>query len=180
MQTGEKLIYSALQIKEQVSRLGFEINLWAKEAEAKTGSPVLAVCVLSGGIFFYTDLLKALDVSVEMAFCFARTYEVGNKKLGGGKAEISVDGINSKGRAVLIIDDICDTGSTLENLLEIFRKQGAVDIRSVVLVHRERLDDSQLKPSWSGFLYKGSEWFFGYGFDDRNGQRRNLPCVYTT
>lgn len=86
------------------------------------------------------------------------------------------DGLAVKGRVVLVVDDVCDSGRTLEALERDLMERGAREVRTVVLIRR-LLDRPSFVPCWIGFEYKGPEWFVGYGMDD--GQRwRNLPAVH--
>jgi hypoxanthine phosphoribosyltransferase len=90
--------------------------------------------------------------------------------------KIHSEGLAVKGRVVLVVDDLCDTGRTLEALEKELLERGAREVRSVVLIRR-LLNKPTFVPCWVGFEYSGLEWFVGYGMDD--GERwRNLPGVY--
>jgi hypoxanthine phosphoribosyltransferase len=82
-----------------------------------------------------------------------------------------------KGRVVLVIDDICDSGGTLQELERYLIAAGAREVRTVVLIRR-LLDRPTFVPCWVGFEFTGLEWFVGYGMEDGN-RWRNLPAVYT-
>ena len=77
---------------------------------------------------------------------------------------------------VVIVDDICDTGSTLARLVRVLNDLGAREVKTAVLIHRV-MKDPKFTPDWAAFKYEGPEWFVGYGMDDRN-HYRNLQNVY--
>lgn len=133
------------------------------------------LCLARSNIFF-GDLLRAVTVSLEPAFCSASSYSTSTNKQAAKGVQVSVEGIKAEGRAILIVDDICDTGSTLRTLDRVFLELGAAEVASVVMIHRT-VPGSQYQPRWSGFNYRGDEWFVGFGLDDL-GWHRNLPGVY--
>lgn len=169
-----KLIYSQSQIAERVAVLGKEISAWADAIQKQYGEEILAVPVLGGGVFFFADLVRAVDYSLEMAPVKAWAYAANVEQL----SEVKVDmrNVPAKGRSVLLIDDICDSGKTLATLKEIFEGAGAREVKSAALVRRI-LPKPTFKPEWVGFEYTGAEWFVGYGMDDQ-GKWRNLPSVH--
>ncbi len=168
------LTYSADAIQERVQSLSGEVTDWIRRAEAHTGRPVAAVCVLRGAVFFFADLLRACPVSVEPFFCRTRAYSDDSKQL--ERVEADVDGLDVRGRAMLLIDEICDTGATLQKLEEEFLARGAVEIEAVVAVQRV-VEAPKYKPRWAAFVYQGHEWFVGFGMDNDN-RYRNLPGMY--
>lgn len=171
-----RLIYNSTVIAERAEELGRQIEPWVRDSSKRTGAQVLAVCVLRGAVFFFSDLLRQIESSVEPNFCRAWSYSSQTNERNAKGVGVSVEQIAASGRAILIVDDICDTGSTLAKLETVFCELGAAEVRSAVLIHR-KVPGTQYRPSWSGFEYSGDEWFVGYGLDDRN-RYRNLPSVY--
>ena len=171
------LIYSPSDIASGVSRIGGEINSWALSMASATGADIYAVPVLRGGLFFFADLVRELRVSVEVAEVRAWAYlEACNEKQ-REKVEVQMERLELKGRGVLIVDDICDSGRTLATLSRQLISHGAREVRTVVLIRRDINDPGQFQPDWSCFEFAGREWLVGYGMDDR-GAYRNLPAVY--
>ncbi len=169
-------VYPAAAVVAGVQQVASELTPWAEETLETTGHQLLALCVLRGAVFFYSDLLKAIPVSVEAAFCRCRGYEPGEN--GQLAASLRVEGLDADltGRRVLVVDDICDTGRTLAHLSELCRMRGAESVRTAVLIHR-RIPESVFTPDHTAFGYDGREWFTGYGMDDRSW-RTNYPSVY--
>ena len=87
-----------------------------------------------------------------------------------------VEPAEMKGRHVLLIDDICDSGVTLKNLHAYALENGATMVKTAVLIHRNH-EASVYTPDYVGFEYTGSEWFAGYGMEDKN-HNSNFPEVY--
>ncbi len=169
-------VYPPGAVSAGVARVAALIAPWAEESLASGGQQILALCILRGAVFFYSDLLKAIPVSVEAAFCRCRGYEPGvNGQLA---STLRVEGLapDLSGRHVLLVDDICDTGRTLAHLSELCRGRGASSVRTAVLIHRT-IPESQFTPDHAAFRYDGREWFTGYGMDDRSW-RTNYPSVY--
>jgi hypoxanthine phosphoribosyltransferase len=169
-------VYPAPAVLEGVARVAAELTPLARESLETTGKQLLALCVLRGAVFFYSDLLKAIPISVEAAFCRCRGYEPGvNAQLA---ASLRVEGLDAdlSGRSVLLVDDICDTGRTLAHLSELCRMRGAAVVRTAVLIHR-LIPESVFSPDHTAFRYEGREWFTGYGMDD-SSWRTNYPSVY--
>ena len=108
----------------RIREISKEINQWIIEAEERTGLPVLAVCVLRGSVCFYTDLLLNIPSSVEIAFCRAQSYSIANNSQEKG-VKVNISDLQPAGRAVLLIDDICDSGSTLLTLKDMVSDLGA-------------------------------------------------------
>jgi hypoxanthine phosphoribosyltransferase len=169
------IVYSADQIAHAVERLGAEITPWANAANGADGA-VIAIPILRGGIYFFSDLTRKLDAAIELAPIRVRTYVPGAGLQQLQEVEIVLDGLDVEGRTILLVDDICDTGRTLKTLTANLSALGAREIRSVVLLRRE-VQHPVFEPDWTGFRYAGEEFFVGYGLDDNN-RSANLPDIY--
>ncbi len=168
--------YSPKEIASRVAELGEEIGRWCSRVWEESHTDVLVVPVLRGGVFFFADLARQIPDSVEIVPVRTEAYEATVSGVKKEKVTVHSDGLAVKGRVVLIVDDVCDSGRTLEALEKDFLEKGAREVRSVVLIRR-LLDKPTFVPCWVGFEYDGLEWFVGYGMDD--GERwRNLPGVY--
>jgi hypoxanthine phosphoribosyltransferase len=132
--------------------------------------------VLRGGVFFFADLVRALPVSVDVAPIQAQAYEKLQNGVQTPSIRVSYEGLELRGRSVLVVDDICDSGRTLEQLERLLLERGAREVRTAVLVRR-LLATPTFVPCWVGLEYRGDDWLIGYGMDDRE-RWRNLPGVY--
>jgi len=169
------LKYSQVAIEHQVTRIAGEIEQWCREV-SDTGD-VLVIPILRGGVYFFADLTRRIGCSVEMAPGRARAYEEGKNASARSEVYISLDGVSVSGRHVLFVDDICDSGRTLDKLVAYTLAQGAETVRSAVLIRRT-LSTGGFTPDWVGFEFEGSDWFVGYGMDDRS-RYSNLSQIYT-
>jgi len=170
-----KLMYPRDQIARRIDELGAELSIWAREVDEKTGQQLVGICILRGGVFFFSDLLKAIAYTVEPSFCRARSYS-SEENQASGELHITVPPEGIEGRHLLLIDDICDTGRTLEVLSRYCMEHGATEVRSAALIDRQTAE-SVYTPQYVGFHYEGAEWFAGYGMEDKNHQA-NYPDVY--
>jgi hypoxanthine phosphoribosyltransferase len=169
-----RLRFSESEIQHRIGEIAREIDAWFR-TYADGELPVL-LCVLRGGIHFFSDLHRALITSTEPAFCRAHSYDTGSNVQLGDSVRIDLQGFNPKDRSILVVDDICDSGRTLVALTQELKKGGAHEVRSAVLILRE-LDQPIFKPDWIGFATGERSWFAGYGMADREFGA-NLRDVY--
>ena len=167
---------TAEEVGQRVALLGEEVGCWAAQVLASSGRQPLALCLLRGGVFFFSDLLLACPATVEPAFCRCRAYRHNANGVAAAEVEIALDSPPVQGRHVLVVDDICDSGRTLAAVTSLMREQGAAEVVSAVCVHRRRADGHAV-PRWSAFEHDGPEWFAGYGMEDAS-HFMNFPGLY--
>lgn len=171
-----ELIYSEAQIQDCVSRLGADIQTWVKEAETKTKKDVVCIPIMRGGFYFAADLMRRFTSSVELAPITTSSYSSATNNTPHITVQVDTRSLDVNGRAVLLMDDICDSGRTLAVLCEKLQLAGASEVLSAVLIYR-KTSKVMHDPRWKGFTYDGPEWFVGYGMED-SGRWRNLTSVY--
>lgn len=171
-----ELLHGPAEIDQALDRLAAEMDNWAAGAEARTGKMLLALCVLRGGVFFFSELLLRMTRSVEPAFCraFAYTKTANGEPL--DKMFVDWQKLDPVGREVMLVDNICDSGRTLLHVDGWLRMQGVRRVRSVTMVHRVRAD-AVATPEITGFTYPGSEWLVGYGMRDAAAQSMNTRWI---
>ncbi len=169
-----KKIYSKDQIADRAAAIGGEITAWAHSVSEDTGQDVLAIPVLRGGIFFFADIVRDIDASVQVVPVQSWAYD--ENEVIRAEIKISMEGVSAEGRSVLLVDDICDSGKTLRALVDAFERSGAKEVKTAVLIKRD-IEDSVFDPNYVGFHYADDEWFVGYGMDD-NDRWKNLPDIY--
>jgi hypoxanthine phosphoribosyltransferase len=170
------LLYSQEEIAKRVEEIGRDISGWCEGVWQDSHTDVLVLPVLRGGVFFFADIVRQIKTSVEIVPVKAASYEFGKNGVQTESVEIKPSDLAVKGRVVLVVDDVSDSGRTLEAFEETLTNMGAREVRTAVLVRR-LLDKPSFVPCWVGFQYSGPEWFVGYGMDD-NQRWRNLPGVY--
>lgn len=171
-----KLKYSPELIQQNVERVGNEVGHWLSDIEFNLDSQILALPVMRGALFFFADLIRKIPYSVEIAPVRVQAYEGDQNKLKDTPVQIRMEDISVKGRTVLVVDDICDSGKTLSTLVRTLFSMGAEEVKTAVLIKRD-LEGCLYQPDYIGFEYRGDEWMVGYGMDDKY-RWRNLAGIY--
>ncbi|GLR64706.1 hypoxanthine-guanine phosphoribosyltransferase [Marinospirillum insulare] len=160
---------------EQEVAAAFDTMAQAITQRLKDKLPVV-YCVMNGGMFTTSELLKRLDFPLEVDYLHATRYR---RKTEAGDLHWRVEPeVAMKGRSVLVIDDILDEGATLAAILDHCREQGAKEVTCAVLV-----DKKHNRKAVEGFSadFTGLEvedrYLFGCGMDYQ-GYLRNLPAIY--
>ncbi len=163
----EKVILSAENLKLTVERLAQEIK---KDYIDKNP---LIVCVLSGSFVFAADLVRAIDIPLQMAFLSASSY---SGTAASGNVEIKpIKGFHPEGRDIIIVEDILDTGITLKNICEYILNSGANSVEICVLLDKPSRRKIDISAKYTG-LEIPDEFVVGYGLD-YNEKYRNLPFI---
>ncbi|MGX7092068.1 hypoxanthine phosphoribosyltransferase [Hutsoniella sourekii] len=165
----DKVLVSSEDIKAIVERLGQEIT------QDYQGQEVLVVGILRGAAIFLTDLVRALDLYVEMDFMDVSSY--GEAFVSSGEVRILKDLESSvEGRHVLVVEDIIDTGQTLKYLVDLFKYRQAASVKICTLLNKEEHRIvADIVPDYVGVTIP-DEFVVGYGLDYKE-YYRNLPYV---
>lgn len=132
------------------------------------------VCVLKGAFMFLADLVRALDGPVTMDFLAVSSYGSGTSS--SGQVQILKDlGTAIEGRDVVIVEDIVDTGLTLQYLQDILRARSPRHLRTVCLLSKPARRRVDVKVDYVGFTID-NRFVVGYGLDF-NEQYRGLPYI---
>ncbi|WP_294759862.1 hypoxanthine phosphoribosyltransferase [uncultured Lactobacillus sp.] len=138
------------------------------------GKKPLIVGALKGAIFFLTDLVREMDVKAEIDFLDVSSY--GNEMESSGKVKLVSDlATDVKDRDVLIVEDIVDTGLTLDFMKELLKKRGAKSVKCCVLLNKEANRKVNVDIEYYGSKV-GNEFVVGYGLDFMNFYR-NLKYI---
>ncbi|OEH92646.1 hypoxanthine phosphoribosyltransferase [Bacillus solimangrovi] len=164
----QKVLISEEEIQKQVKETAKILSEDYKERFP------LAIGVLKGAMPFMGDLLKRMDIHLEMDFMDVSSY--GNSTVSSGEVKILKDLDTSvEGRDILIIEDIIDSGLTLSYLVELFRYRKANSIKIVTLLDKPSGRKVDIKADYVCFEVP-DEFVVGYGLDYAE-RYRNLPYV---
>lgn len=156
-------------IGKRVLELGQEIS-----KEYRDMNPILMV-VLKGSFMFASDLSRSLSIGHTVEFIRAKSY-CGTESTGQVKVE-GLESVDLKGRHVLIIEDIVDTGLTLKRLYESFEGAGSASVKCCSFLEKETVRRKEGVPDIDYTAFRIADKFVvGYGLD-YNQKYRHLPFV---
>ena len=163
----ERILFTQEQLAERVAELGREIS-----ADYRGKQP-LFVGILRGCVMFYADLLRAVSVDCDMDFMCVSSY-CGTSPTGEVRTVLDLRE-SIKGRHVIIVEDIVDTGLTLDYLMKNLKNRGAASIEICCLLDKPANRKVDMSPKYIGFQIE-NEFVIGYGLD-YNELYRNLPYI---
>lgn len=156
------------QIKKRIRLIGIDINVKYEDK-----NPVF-IGVLNGCFMFMADLMKRVHIPCEMSFVKLASYS-GTEQ--GDIHELIGVGMDLRGRDVVIVEDVVDSGNSLKHTMEALERMGVASIAVCTLL----LKPSCLQYDFDNIMYVGfeidKEFVVGYGLD-YNGQCRNLSDIY--
>jgi hypoxanthine phosphoribosyltransferase len=163
-----KILIEEAELQRRIRELAAELDGIYKD------EPPLMVGVLTGAVTFMTDLMRAMTIPVVIDFMAVSSYGASTKS--SGVVRILKD-LNEdvEGRRVLVVEDIVDSGLTLQYLLDVLRRRNPTDIRVVALLKKDKSDAVDVQVDQVGFQIP-DEFVIGYGLDYA-GKYRNLPYV---
>lgn len=163
----QRIMYSKEQLAKRIAELGREIS-----ADYKGKQP-LFVGILRGCIMFYADLLREVSVDCTMDFMCLSSYS-GTSSTGEVRTMLDLRE-SIKGRHVVIVEDIVDTGLTLDYLMQNLKSRGAASIEICCLLDKPANRKAEVHPKYVGFEIE-NEFVIGYGLD-YDELYRNLPYI---
>lgn len=156
------------EIRQRVNQLGKLISA------DYAGRPLTILGVLTGSIVLLADLIRATTVPLQVALISASSY-------GGTRTTPGTLQINSSlvpdlgGRDVLVLDDIFDTGRTMQGLLGALQEYGPASLKTAVLLWKTERNEVHFEPNYYGFQIP-DKFVVGYGLD-YNEEFRHLPYI---
>ena len=164
-----KVLFSEEQLQTRIKELACEMNKFYN------GEEVIAICVLKGAVMFAVDLVKHLDMPLQLEFIRLSSY--GSSTTTSGKVnavDIQLPDLN--GKNVLIIEDIVDTGLTAKFLIDFMNCNfHAKSIKFCSLLDKKITRKVEVEPDYYGFDVD-DKFVIGYGLD-YNGYFRNLKYI---
>jgi len=164
----QEILYSEEEIQQMVRELGKQISKDYSERN------LLVICVLKGAFIFMADLVKTIDIPLELDFMAVSSYGQSTKSSGVVKIVKDLD-VSVEGRNVLIVEDIIDSGLTLSYLIDVLERRNALSVSVVALCDKPGRRTVDLQPDYKGFTLPDA-FVVGYGLDYAQ-KYRNLPYI---
>ena len=162
-----KTLVTEAQIQESICKLAADIR------EREAGRPLTVIAIMTGAIVFLADLMRKLELPMRVGVVQTSSYRGGTTR---GALTINSDMmLDVKGRDVLLVDDIFDTGHTLKEVISMIDELGPRSVRSAVLLLKKGRQEVEMRPDYVGFEIP-DEFVVGYGLDYRD-MYRNLPFL---
>ena len=156
------------QITSRVTEMGQEIG------RDFAGTQMIALCVLKGGVFFCTDLMRAIDFDVALDFIQVSSY--GNSKETSGVVTILREPqLDMHGKAVLIVEDIIDSGLSMREVFRYIESRGASMVRTATFLDKPAARKVEFRADYVGFSID-PQFVIGYGLDYAE-RYRNIPEI---
>lgn len=164
----DRIVFTEAEIDRRVAEMGREIGEhYPDEAD------LLALGLLKGSFIFVSDLVRQISHPLHVDFLVASSY-VGKEST--GEVEMLYHPRDPiRDRHVVLVEDIVDTGSTLNRTVAALRERGPASLEVCALLHKHLADDLVLEPRWVGFDAP-SEFLVGYGLDHAE-DFRHLPFI---
>lgn len=163
-------LITAEQIERRVGELAGAIN------EVYADKQPVVICVLKGAFMFFSDLLKHVTVRPEIDFVRLASY--GQSDVSSGTVSFSKDvELPLAGKDVLLVEDVVDSGVTMDFLLGQMRARGVNSLRVAALVDKVERREVNVPVDFAGFSIS-SGFIVGYGLDYAE-RYRELPAIYT-
>jgi hypoxanthine phosphoribosyltransferase len=164
-----QVLISEADIAARVEALAAEIS-----ADYDDGDDLVLVGVLKGSFIFLADLSRKLSVPHVVEFIAVSSYGNGSHSSGAVRLVMDVRG-NIEGKQVLIVEDIVDTGHTLNYLIGMMESHGPESVRTCALVRKAERAEVDVDVDYLGFDIP-DKWVVGYGLDYAE-QNRTLPYI---
>lgn len=159
----------ARKIQARVAELAQQINTDLADRE------VVFLCILNGSFVFAADLLRGIDFLCKTSFVKFASYE-GQHSTGKVRELIGLNE-NLKGKTVVVVEDIVDTGNTMADLIVYLKQFEPAEVRIATLMFKPESCYKDLKIDYFGFAIP-NDFIVGYGLD-YDGLGRNLKDIYT-
>ena len=164
------LLISRKTIHEKIKELAGQLSSDYKETE-----PVF-IGILNGAVFFFADIVREVDIPVKIDFIRAVSYGSGMES--NGKVQLTKDvEISVKGKSVILVEDIVDTGLTLSHVVKHLEAKGPESIKICALINKLERRKVAIQVDYFGFQINEG-FIVGYGLD-YDERYRQLPDIYS-
>ena len=164
----KEVLCTEQQLREKIAELGAAIT------KDYAGKDLLMVSILKGSVMVMADLMRAVDLPLQIDFMNVSSYGSGTETKGAVKILKDLD-VDIKGKNLLIVEDILDSGVTLHNLMNLLRQREPASIEICTLFSKPSRRKVEVEAKYIGFEIPDA-FIVGYGlyYDERF---RNLPYV---
>jgi hypoxanthine phosphoribosyltransferase len=163
-----RTLLSSAQLAEGIERLAAQVR------GDTIDKPLTVIGVLTGSIMVVADLIRRLEGPVQLNMVWASSYR--GSDTSPGRLDLRLDLLpNLAGHDVLVVDDIFDSGRTMQALMDELRRLGAARVRSLVLLRKQGRAEVAMEPDFVGFDIPDA-FVVGYGLDF-DGLWRHLPYL---
>ena len=163
-----RVLISADELERRIDELGREIH------EHYQDELPIFLGILNGSVIFLADLIRAIPVSVRIGFMALSSY--GDAMESSGSVRVLKDlELDISGERVLIVEDVVDSGTTLNFLLKMLGERNPAELKVISLLRKPKAREAGTKADWVGFDIE-ELFVVGYGLDHA-GSYRNLPFV---
>lgn len=164
----ENVLVSKEELEKRTKELADEIN------KDYAGEEIIVITLLKGGVMFAVDLMRMLEVPVEIDFMSASSYGSGTTSSGKVNIEKDIEG-SIEGKNVLIVEDIIDSGTTLKYIVEMLKGRNPKSVEICTILSKPARRKVEVDVKYVGFEIP-DEFVVGYGLDYAQ-KHRNLPYV---
>jgi hypoxanthine phosphoribosyltransferase len=167
----KQVLVNEEEIKEIAKTLGQRITNDYKDSE----KPLVVIVILKGSMPFASDLIRHIDMPLEIEFMKVSSYGAGTKTSGEIKIHLDLNREHLENYNLLIVEDIVDSGRTLQRLTQLLKNRNANCVKTCTLLDKPTRREVDFAPDYCGRTIP-DEFVVGYGLD-YNEKYRNLPYV---
>lgn len=161
-------LFTRDQIQKRVAEMAGQIGA------DFTGAELIALCVLKGAVFFCTDLVR--NMSIDVALDFIQISSYGNQKYSSGVVTILKEPqLDMRGKSVLIVEDIIDSGLSMREVFNYIESRGAAKVKTATFLDKPKARKVPFNADYVGFSIE-PQFVVGYGLDFAE-KYRNVPEV---
>jgi hypoxanthine phosphoribosyltransferase len=164
-----EILIDEKSLQNRVAELGAEIS------RDYAGEDLLLICILRGGLVFMVDLMRRITVPHQLDFMAVSSYGAGVRQ-SGGSVRLSLDlKTDIRGKNVLLVEDIVDSGNTIAYVLEFLQTRQPRSLKVCTLLDKAERRETPVPIDYRGFSIP-NKFVFGYGLD-LDEYYRNLPFI---
>ncbi|MBQ4090765.1 MAG: hypoxanthine phosphoribosyltransferase [Clostridia bacterium] len=167
----EKVLISEEELKSVIENLGKKITEDYKNAD----KPIICIVILKGSMLFAADLVRKIELPLEIEFMKVSSYGAGTKNSGEIKIHLDLMREHLENYNIIVIEDIVDSGRTLARLTQLLRNRNAGSVKTCTLLDKPSRREVEFIPDYCGVTIP-DEFVIGYGLD-YDEKFRNIPYV---